>query len=101
MGETIGAEVPAELKQRIDEYREPDESRSAAIERLIRQSLDNDGSIRNKIQLATAITGLSWLVGFGLVGPQAGAAVGGAYIAGILIWSLLPWIRGSIEKFTA
>lgn len=42
MGTTIGADVSEELRDRIDEYREDDESRSAAVERLIRIGLKSE-----------------------------------------------------------
>lgn len=40
MSRTIGAEVSDELADRIDGYRRPDESRSAAIRRLLESGLD-------------------------------------------------------------
>jgi hypothetical protein len=44
MGITIGADVPEELRDRVDEYRDDGESRSAAVERLIRAGLEAEGA---------------------------------------------------------
>ena len=44
MGITIGADVPEELRDRIDAYREDGESRSAAVERLIRAGLEAESA---------------------------------------------------------
>lgn len=60
MGETIGAEVPAQLKERIDEHREPDESRSAAIERLVRDGLDNENQNSTPIYFLLLLGSLSF-----------------------------------------
>lgn len=40
MSPTIGADVSDDFKERIDEYRETDESRSACVRRLIRAGID-------------------------------------------------------------
>jgi hypothetical protein len=40
MSPTIGADVSDDFKERIDEYRETDESRSACVRRLIRTGID-------------------------------------------------------------
>ena len=47
MGTTIGADVSEELKEQIDEYRAEDESRSAAVERLVRVGLESEESNRS------------------------------------------------------
>jgi hypothetical protein len=47
MGTTIGADVSEELKDRIDEYRADDESRSAAVERLVRIGLESETTNRS------------------------------------------------------
>jgi hypothetical protein len=40
MSPTVGADVSEDLRERIDEYREDNESRSAAVRRLLRAGLD-------------------------------------------------------------
>jgi len=91
MGETIGAEVPAELKQRIDDYREPDESRSAAIERLIRQSLDEttDETLQT-VNKTALLAGFVYTVLYYTADPTTAGAVGGLYIVFAVIWSSFP-----------
>jgi hypothetical protein len=42
MSKTIGAEVPDSLAEDIEEYREEDESRSAAIRRLVRTGIEHE-----------------------------------------------------------
>ena len=70
-------------------YRDEHEiSDAEALRRLVRQALDSE--VRDKIQLATAAAGLAYVAAFLGAGPTAGAAVGGSYIAAILIWTSWP-----------
>ena len=57
MSPTIGADVPESLKDEVDEYRDEDESRSAAVRRLIRRGLDADRS-----PLTTPLVGIAGVV---------------------------------------
>lgn len=51
MGTTIGADVPEELRDRIDEYRDDNESRSAAVERLVRTGLEAEATDQNPVSI--------------------------------------------------
>jgi len=97
--ETVGTRLTPQTKRQFDDYREANElGKTEAARRLIREALSD--TIRNQIRLVTTFAALFWLVAFAAGGSQAGAAVGGAYIAGILIWSSAPPIRRIIGSMT-
>lgn len=87
--ETVGTRLSPETKRRLDEYKDEHEVGNAeAVRRLVRQALDKE--VRDKIQLATAAAGLGYIAAFLVGGATAGAAVGGSYVAAILIWTSWP-----------
>lgn len=87
--ETVGTRLSPETKRRLDAYKDEHEVGNAeAVRRLVRQALDSE--VKDQIRLATAAAGLAYLTAFLGAGPTAGAAVGGSYIAAILIWTSWP-----------
>ena len=90
--ETIGTRLTPQTKQKFDNYREENElGKTKAARRLIKQSLDKE--VRRQMQLPSSAVGLAYIAAFTFGGSQAGAAVGGAYIATILVWSAWPIVE--------
>ena len=91
-GEVRSTRLKADTEADYIEYKEDRGLTDAeATRRLIREALSD--TVKKQIRLVTTFAALFWLVAFVAGGSQAGAAVGGAYIAGILIWSSAPPIR--------
>jgi len=91
-GEVRSTRLKADTEADYIEYKEDRGLTDAeALRRLVREAFSD--SVKDKIRLATTFAALLWLVAFATGGSQAGAAVGGAYIAGILIWSSWPFVK--------
>jgi hypothetical protein len=91
-GEVRSTRLKADTEADYIEYKKDRGLTDAeATRRLIREALSD--TVKSQIRLVTTFAALLWLVAFATGGSQAGAAVGGAYIAGILIWSSAPPIR--------
>jgi hypothetical protein len=96
-GEVRSTRLKADTEADYIEYKKDRGLTDAeALRRLVREAFSD--SVKDKIRLATTFAALLWLVAFATGGSQAGAAVGGAYIAGILIWSSAPPVRETISN---
>jgi hypothetical protein len=74
MTETIGAKIPEELAERIDEYKGEDESTSAAVRRLLRRGLEAEEDPR-KIPawgVAFTLSFAGFTTAFGELDPVVG-----------------------------
>lgn len=96
MSDVIGASVPDDLRERIDNERADGESRSAALRRLTRQALDyNPVTERMPVTVAGAVAGLSMAYLYPTVGPVGVAAVGAAHVVATLLWAVSPVVTQS------
>lgn len=99
MSKVISTDVPADLAEQIEEARESDESRSAAVRRLVRLGLDaqNPAGWRDRAGSALAIL---LVIGY----PTAAAASGAPKIAvgwiALVVVAVLfePWISSAINR---
>jgi len=98
-GEVRSTRLKSDTEADYLEFKESrDLTDAEALRRLIREAFSD--TIKDQIRLVTTFAAVFWIVAFGTGGPLAGAALGGTYIGGLLIWSSLPPIRKLIEKFT-
>lgn len=99
MSKVISTDVPNDLAEQIEDAREGDESRSAAVRRLVRLGLDaqNPTGWRDRAGSALAIL---FVMGYPTAAAAGGApeiAVG--WIAFVVVAVLFePWINSAISK---
>jgi hypothetical protein len=97
MSHTLGAQVSKDLLEKVDEYKEEGESRSAAVRRLIRDGLEEgDRNNRAPLLTATTIAGIAWLGLWFATGPTGSAIVGGATIVGVTLYALWPELEARL-----
>jgi len=90
VSEPISAKVPEELYQRVEHFRDDGETRSAAVERLIRAGLDRDTRTRQTLRVACLITGASIVGAWLFLNTAAIATIGTAAVLVGLLWSSIP-----------
>lgn len=97
MSNIISTDVPTDLAERIEDAREQNESRSAAVRRLIRAGLDADsGGVGSRIATTAALV---LIMGY----PTAAAATGNTQLAVLFIAliAVLQIVAPQIESATA
>ena len=89
--ETVGTRLTPQTKRQFDEYRETNElGKTAAARRLIREALDDTDETLDTVNKASILAGAAYLVVYLVGGPTATVAVGGVFIAFLILWSSYP-----------
>jgi hypothetical protein len=92
--ETVGTRLTPQTKRQFEGYREENElGKTEAARRLIRDGLDDTDETLDTIQTASILAGLAYLAVYYFGTVEGVAAVGGAFIAGIVVWSSVPDVR--------
>jgi len=89
--ETVGTRLTPQTKRQFDEYREDNElGKTAAARRLIREALDDTDETLDTVNKASILAGAAYLVVYLVGGPTPTVAVGGVFIAFLILWSTYP-----------
>jgi len=89
--ETVGTRLTPQTKRQFDEYREANElGKTAAARRLIREALDDTDETLDTVNKASILAGAAYLVVYLVGGPTPTVAVGGVFIAFLILWSTYP-----------
>lgn len=93
--ETVGTRLTPQTKRQFDEYREANEiGKTEAARRLIRDSLDEHDETLDTVNKTALVAGAAYVAVVITVGIEAAAAVGGAYIAVLILWSSFNHLTG-------
>jgi len=93
MSKVISAELPDTLVSRIEAVQEPDESRSAAVRRLLREALDDTDDTLDTVQKLSIFGAVGYIGTYAVAGFEAAGTLGGLFIALMLLWSTLSTVR--------
>jgi len=89
--ETVGTRLTPQTKRQFDEYRERNElGKTAAARRLIRQALDDTDDTLDTVNKASLLAGFVYVAVYLVASDGAAAAVGGVFIAFLVLWSTYP-----------
>ena len=90
----VSAKIPRDLRQKVDEIQQPDESRSNTLRRLIRRGVEGDetpNNFRRQLQGVATSFGLLYLVSYVTLAPMVQSIIGASAIATISIMSI--WVE--------
>jgi len=89
--ETVGTRLTPQTKRQFDEYRETNKlGKTEAARRLIREALDDTDETLDTVNKASLLAGAAYLVVYLVGGPTPTVAVGGVFIAFLILWSTYP-----------
>ena len=92
---TVGTRLTPQTKRQFDEYREANElGKTEAARRLIRDSLDDTDATLDTVNKTSLVAGAAYVAVVVVAGIEAAAAVGGAYIAILILWSSFTHVTG-------
>ena len=75
---------------------EHDISDAEALRRLVRRALDDSDATLNTVNKTALVAGAAYVAGNVAAGIEAAAAVGGAYITILILWSAYPATVGKL-----
>ena len=92
--ETVGTRLTPQTKRQFEEYRETNElGKTEAARRLIRDGLDDTDPTLDTVNKASLAAGFAYIATYAVAGADTAGAVGGAYIAFLVVWSTFPAAR--------
>jgi hypothetical protein len=93
--ETVGTRLTPQTKRQFDQYRQDNElGKTEAARRLIRAALDDTDETLDTVNKTALVGGAAYVVVYFVGGVVGAAAVGGAYLAFLLLWSMYPKFTG-------
>jgi hypothetical protein len=93
--ETVGTRLTPQTKRQFDEYRQDNElGKTEAARRLIRAALDDSDPTLDTVNKTALVAGFAYVVVYAVAGTEAAAAVGGVYLAFLILWSTYPKFTG-------
>jgi hypothetical protein len=98
MSDVIGAKIPPDLREQIDATKQPDESDSEALRRLVRKGLDDtpraDPSIIWWLSLTFTVM---FFTAYRIDGNRGAAAVGLVFMQAVATWAAIPDLRDRVN----
>ena len=99
MSDVIGAKVPPDLRERIDATKQPDESDSEALRRLVREGLDNSPRTDPTIIWWLSLTFIvMFFTAYRIDGNRGAAAVGLVFMQAVFTWATFPDLRDRVNR---
>lgn len=99
MSDVIGAKVPPKLREKIDAEKQPDETDSETLRRLVREGLDNSPQADPTAIWWLALTFIvMFFTAYRIDGNRGAAAVGLVFIWAVLTWATFPNLRDRLSK---
>jgi hypothetical protein len=93
---TVGTRLTPQTKRQFDNYRDENElGKTAAARRLIREALDDTDETLDTVNKASILAGAAYLVVYLVGGPTPTVAVGGVFIAFLILWSTYPKVAAT------
>jgi hypothetical protein len=91
MSEVLSASVPDEVVKQVEAEQAGDESKSAALRRIIRRGVEDRS--RKIVRLLSVVAGIGFIIAYVLESYTGLVAVTGSHIIGLLLWSAWPELR--------
>jgi hypothetical protein len=95
--QTRATRLKADTEAAFLRYRdEHDISDAEALRRLVRRALDDSDATLDTVNKTALVAGTAYLAVVAVAGIEAAAAVGGAYISVLILWSSYPATVGRL-----
>ena len=96
--ETVGTRLTPQTKRQFEDYRTTNElGKTEAARRLIREGLDDTDETLDTVQKLSIFAGIGYIAVYVVGGIGVAGALGGAFIALLVLWSSIPSFRAILS----